>query len=343
MNIVAFLLCCALATNVYALPTDLQTFLRDQVELSEKDLQKLKQEGVLTKLLDPDKKPEVAVFGIMHVDVAADFFVDKYRDIETFMKSDRAVEVGTFTDPPGLSNLDALTLDSSDLQAIMECKVGDCNMKLPASVIERFRQEIDWSEPDCQKRATELIKQMLADYVRAYLIGGDAAMGQYDDQEYPLRLADEFHELLQESRYLYEYVPELHEYLEFYPRIKLPNVENFIYWSEKKYDKLRPIVSINHITIFRRSQGKIKTLIASKQIYASHYFEASLELAALVEEKDVADSSGFFLIYFNRSRIDTLRKSVPPGMKHTIRGEILNEVGQEMKLIKSRIEYLYRE
>jgi hypothetical protein len=50
-----------------------------------------------------------------------------------------------------------------------------------------------------------------------------------------------------------------------------------------------------------------RTLIASKQIYASHYFEASLELTALVEAKEPGENSGFFLLYLNRSRLDNFR------------------------------------
>jgi hypothetical protein len=184
---------------------------------------------------------------------------------------------------------------------------------------------------------------MLVDYVNAYLEGGSAAMGQYDDQKYALQMAVEFHELLQESEYLYEYVPELYNYLEAYPKVELPNVENFIYWSKREFDKLRPIVTINHVTVFRRSEGQAKTLIASKQIYANHYFEASFELTALVETTEVTENSGFYLLYLNRSRFDTLRKKGYPGMEQTIRSEILNKIDQELKGTKVQIEALYQE
>jgi len=343
MSVFVFSLWVAFSVKLLSSPPDLQTFLQDQIGLSQKDLQEMEQGKILTKRLDTEKESEVAIFGIMHLGVPVDFFIEKYRDIGTFMKADQVVGIGVFDNPPQLANLRSLTLDPGDILAIQECKVGDCHIKLPAAVIERFGREVDWSKPDSPDRATEMTRQMLLDYVKAYSIGGDAALGQYDDQEHPLRLADEFHELLHESRYLYEYVPEMHEYLESFPRAELPNAENVIYWSEKKYEKLRPILSLNHVTIFKRPQGDIKTLIASKQIYASHYFEASLEIAALVEENEVADGSGFYLLYLNRSRIDTLRKNVPLGMKHTIISEILNKVDQELKSTKTRIETLYQE
>lgn len=343
MNIVVFLLLQVFSANLQIVPPDLQTFLKNQVNFSQEDMQALEKRAVLTKQLDTGDRPEVAIFGVMHLEVPVDFFVDKYRDIETFMKSSQVVEIGRFHNPPHLNDLRGLSLDPKEVLAIKECEVGNCNMKLPASVIERFKKEVDWSMPDYQVRATELVKEMMVDYVSAYLVGGNAAMGQYDDQKYPLRVADEFHELLQESNYLYEYVPELYHYLEAYPQVQLPGLENIIYWSKTKFDKLRPIVSINHVTLLRRSEGKAKTLIGSRQIYANHYFEASFELTALVAEGGGNEKSSFFLLYFNRSRFDTLRKSAPSAMKRTIRRETLSKVDQEMKSMKAQIETLYHQ
>jgi hypothetical protein len=342
MIIPTILLLGALLTDVNAIPPELQSFLQERIEFSQKDIQALEQGKAVTKLLDTGKKPEVAVFGIMHLDVPVDFFVDRYRDIERFMRTTQVVEIAKFSSPPQVNDLRGLTLEPDELLAIKECKVGKCHMKLPASVIERLRREIDWSKPDCEERATSMVRDLLLDYVKAYHSGGSAAMGQYDDQKYPLRLADEFHELLQESDYLYEYVPEFYQYLEAYPQSELSGVEDFIYWSKKKYDKLRPLVSINHVTIYERPQGKGNSLIASKQIYANHYFEASFELTALVEASAVADSTGFYLVYFNRSRFDTLRKDGPPGIKGKIKGEVHKKVEQEMNATKAEIEALYQ-
>lgn len=343
MRVLVFLLWIVLTGTVHALSTDLETFLRSQIGFSQEDLHKLEQGKILTKLIDTDKKPEVAVFGIMHLDVPVDFFLDQYRDIDAFMSSSGVKEIGVFGNSAQLQDLKGFALEPSDALAIRECEVGDCDVKLPATVIARLRQEIDWSAPDCQERVEAQVMQMLVDYVMAYQIGGNESMGRYDDQKYPLRMVDEFHELLQESEYLYEFVPELHEYLQAYPRRRLENVEDFIYWSQTRFDRVRPILTLNHSTIFRRSHGKIKTLIASKQIYASHYFEASLELSALVEEAEGAGRPGFFLLYLNRSRFDTLRKTGPPGMRRTIRNEMLKKVEEEMKLTKAKTETRYQE
>ena len=43
--------------------------------------------------------------------------------------------------------------------------------------------------------------------------------------------------------------------------------------------------------------------IGSKQIYAMHYFDASLGLTLLVPDR-TASSSAIYVVYLNRSRID---------------------------------------
>jgi len=73
-------------------------------------------------------------------------------------------------------------------------------------------------------------------------------------------------------------------------------------WSKIKFG-LKPVVAINHITIYRRN-GDVgpQVLVASKQIYANHYFDAFLALTAFVSVPD----SGAYLVYENRSRADGL-------------------------------------
>jgi hypothetical protein len=83
-------------------------------------------------------------------------------------KSNAAIlEIGGFSKQPALADLQDLTLDPRDLQDLKACVVGDCDVKLSASMIERFRKEIDWAAPDYQLKATNLFKQMLLDYVRS--------------------------------------------------------------------------------------------------------------------------------------------------------------------------------
>ena len=48
-------------------------------------------------------------------------------------------------------------------------------------------------------------------------------------------------------------------------------------------------------------------VIATRQIYANHYFSATLELRTLIDDDDAAaEDDGFFLLYATRSRVTGL-------------------------------------
>jgi hypothetical protein len=125
--------------------------------------------------------------------------------------------------------------------------------------------------------------------------------------------------------------------------VPAPGAVSLISWSKRQYEKLRPIVCLNHVVWFPVSEGTIKNVIASKQLYASHYFEASLELTAVIADDEVAETAGMYVVYVNRSRLDALRRSAPPGMKDRMRHGLRDRVETEMTSMKSRLEALGQE
>ncbi len=65
------------------------------------------------------------------------------------------------------------------------------------------------------------------------------------------------------------------------------------------------MIAINHISIYKRdSDVGPQVLVASKQIYANHYFNAFLALTAFVNVPGA--TNGSYLVYENRSRADGL-------------------------------------
>jgi hypothetical protein len=61
------------------------------------------------------------------------------------------------------------------------------------------------------------------------------------------------------------------------------------------------------VTCPRKLAGRpsgVSHVIAIKQLYASHYFQATLELRFLVDDERRAARSGFYLLSITRSRID---------------------------------------
>ncbi len=317
------------------------TFLVKQLAFTPYELGSLEKGQIIVRLPKTAETREVAAFAIMRLDVPGDFFLDRVRDIINFKMSDNVLQIGKFSDPPRLEDLAGLTLDPVDIDAIRRCRVKACDVKMSSKFIERFRKEVNWSESNYRSRVTELMRQMLLEGVQAYLQGGNAALGAYNDKANELRLADEFRSLLQPASYMYEYVPEFQKYLEDFPHAHLDNVENFLYWSKEKFG-LKPVTTVTHITIYKRLHTNgLDVMIASKGIYASHYFEASLGLTGFIQSQH-SEPSRSFLIYINRSRADALRGLFAGLKRSLISGSLRDGAKKNMEMIKQKLETEYK-
>ena len=137
------------------------------------------------------------------------------------------LQIGRFSNPPTIEDLQTLTLENRDIEDLKSCTVGDCELKMSAAMIERVRNEVDWAAPDYRVQATLLFRQMLLDYVRDYLARGDAALMEYsDDRAQGVHLDEEQRSLLDASIYFNQFAPEFTKYLRNFPRPELAGVEN---------------------------------------------------------------------------------------------------------------------
>ena len=319
-------------------PQRLATFLRDRVALKETELADIQRGKAIAKVL-PSERQEVAVLGVILVNASADFFVERFRDIESYKKGTSVPVVKKFSDPPRIEDLDQLQIDKKDFDALKNCKIGSCDVKLSAETIERLQREIDWKAPEAFDRANDLARASLLEYVKRYLAGGNTALSVYNDKKEPMRIAEQFDEILKASPYIYDYEPEFYEYLRAYPAKRLDNVDDFIYWSKEKFG-LKPVISVTHVTIYRKL-GAGRTLISSKQIYASHYFEASLGLTAVIATSQIGAPS-FYLLYLNRSRSDALHGGFSGLARGQVKIRARSGMQKNIENIKLSIESLYR-
>ena len=320
---------------------DMGSFLRERIKLTNEEIGDLQRGMTISKVL-PSEKHEVAVFGIVLVNAPADFFVEHFRDIESYKKSTEVPIVKKFSDPPSILDLAQLEVDQQDFDALKNCKVGACDVKLPAQIIERLQKEVNWTSPDAPRQVNRLARSALLEYVKRYSAGGNAALSEYNDKKEPLRIAEQFDAILQASPYIYDYQPRFYEYLRAYPEKRLKNVENFIYWSKEKFG-LKPVISVTHVSIYRPEPGL--ALIASKQLYASHYFEASLGLtvARAAPQSPGASGPSFYLLYLNRSRSDALHGGFSGMVRGKVKDRSRNGAQKSLEKIKLSIERLWRE
>lgn len=330
----------ALPTFAQSMPDDLRSFLQQYVRLNDSEIGDAANGKVIAKVL-PSSNQEVAVFGISRIRARPDFFVEKFRDIETYKKSTNVPTVKKFSNPAILEDLKEFELDQKDLNSLKDCRVGNCGVKLPSAIIERVQKEINWASPNAARQANQFAREALLQYVKEYLAGGNAALSEYNDKEQPLRLAEEFDHILQASPYVYDKTPEFYEYLRQYPRQPLEGVENFIYWSKEKFG-LKPVISVTHVSNYRQPQIG-RTVIASKQIYGSHYFEASLGLTGLVEAVPSSTAQpAFYLLYVNRSRADALRGGFGGLARGSVKRHARDGMLENMAKMQQSIDQSYR-
>jgi hypothetical protein len=113
----------------------------------------------------------------------------------------------------------------------------------------------------------------------------------------------------------YNVLSESPQSLKTHPKPELQLIDNAIVWSKIK-SGLKPVIAFNHIMIFKREQSiGTQILIASKQIYANHYFDSSLALTAFLNVSGA--TPGSYLFYENQSRADGLDGPFS-GMKRSI-------------------------
>jgi hypothetical protein len=259
-------------------------------------------------------------------------FLEEFRDIARFKKSEGVIQIGRFSDPPTLDDLAGLTVTDEDLDA-QSCRVGDCGVRLPARELVRFRREIDWKTPGAKVRAGQLFKEMLFDHVRAYWLGEGQRIVQYDDDKRPIRPGDEFAGILGHSPFLGELVPALPGHLRNFPAGRAPGMEDFLYWSKERFG-IAPFITVTHMTIAQLPSGAL--VITSKDVYSSRYIDSSLGVTLA---SGLTHGRGFVLVYVNRSRASALRGGLSGLRKSMVEHRARAGMEENLRKVKTRLEH----
>lgn len=287
-------------------PSAVERVLIGAMGFSAADIPTLARGSAVIRSLDTPVRQEVAHVGVVYLDAAPDEFVALFRDIERFERGPGIPRIGRFGTPPRLEDLQALTLPAEDVEELSRCRPGDCQVKLSAEAMGRFRGGVDWSSPEAGRQADEIAREMILDLLRAYQAEGNAALGAYADDDEPLPVAAQFRALLASRDPLPAAIPDLFAYLDTYPRGLPDGADEFFYWTLVDFG-LKPTVRVNHVVIQPLADPAspgVAYAIATRQLYASHYFHTTLELRFLLERTDADGCVGTALVSVTRSRND---------------------------------------
>ena len=292
----------------------------------------------MVKALETEDNEEVAIIGVVWADAPIDYFVGWHKDIENFESGESTMAIKKISSPPRIEDFQTLSLPESDLDAIPKCRVGKCDVKVDEEALERLQSEVVWSAPDAYDQAIRLIREMAFQEVQTYLEGGDGTLGAYRDKKRPTFIDKEFDKLLASSPYLIEYIPEFHHYLDDFPEAELRGSEEFLYWSLVEFG-LKPLLRLNHVVFYSPEEGEnTSKVIASKMLYASHYFHTGLELKFTIRDSARPDAEGFYLISLNRSRSDGLTGFFGSIVRTAAQSAALKGLASALDSLKTQLE-----
>jgi hypothetical protein len=315
-----------------ALPPALDSFLAEEAQTSPAEREALLAGNPLVKLLDADPVKEVAVLGAIWVNVPSASYVQQVRNIEEFERGAAFRVTKRISEPPRAEDFAALTISDEDFADLKDCKLGDCALKLGADALQTLRTEVDWRKPTARADANAVFRRLALQYVNGYREGGNARLAVYRDKDRPTFVANEFRSMIERLPRLGAELPDLTRYLLEYPKARLANSADFLYWQETQFG-LKPTVRISHLVIQEHPDG---TVLASKMLYSSHYFWTALELRVLL--RDPARGPGFWLVTVNRSRSDGLSGFTGRVIRGRVRSEVEDGTRTALTATKTRLE-----
>lgn len=257
----------------------------------------------VAKVLSWGGPSEVFVFGAVHIDGSPATYLKDARDVGRLAGLPGYLGIGELPASATGADLNALTLDGDDLKALRTCREGSCDVQLPTASIQAFQSGVNWSQPDAAGQANGLARGMVLELIREYRRGGNTALGVYRDKEHPARVVDQFETMVGRSSALPNVLPELRRYLLQYPDADLAGADSFFYWEKVDFG-LKPTIRVNHGVIYHPS-GDV-SVVAVKQLYASHYFHTALDVSVCVSDTPRPGRDGFYLLTLKSSEQDGL-------------------------------------
>ena len=282
------------------LPPRLEAYVTATAKLSTGERRKLALGGPVTRLLATDVSAETAVFGAVWIRAPIERYLEALKDIENFERGGGFKITKRISSPPSLADFAALRLPAEDVDDLRGCRVGDCSLKLGEEALKRFQSGINWKSPSARADAEASMRELALDYVNGYLEGGNERLAVYRDRARPTFVAREFRDMIDRMPELTAYMPDMRRYLLQFPKATLPGLSSFLYWQETEFG-LKPTIRISHVVI---REGPDDATVASKMLYATHYFWTGLELRALL--RDASRGPGFWFVTVSRSRSDGL-------------------------------------
>jgi hypothetical protein len=298
-----------------AFPPRFEQYLSTVVRPNARERSRLLAGEPVTKLLDTGDVSEIGVFGAVWIHTAPERYLEAVSDIETFERGGGFQVTKRLSEPPRLDDFAALALSPGDMRDLRNCRVGACKLKLDRASLEALHARVDFASPTATRDAESVMRDRLFRTVTAYRTTGNTELPVYEDDSPPLAVATEFDAMVARMPEFTDWLANPQPYFHASPTAPL-GVLDFLYWQEVAFG-LKPTLRMSHVVSYDGPSG---TVVASKMIYANHYFRSALEMRVLVT--DPTRGPGFWFVMINRTRLDGLTGLVGFLVRGHVRGEV---------------------
>lgn len=296
-------------------------------------------EPVVRELPSADRD-EVALVGLVTVDAPRAFYTSLGLTSNALVSPPTRTQLGAFSAAAVGSDLDAFSLSRGDLRDLRDCRPLHCALKLPSGAMAALSQAASGGAADAQ-RADSAMRDWIAGVVRAYASIGDSALPVYDDTRMDERSRDGAVRLLSQDSAVLGPVPQLASYLAGPPGDTVAGVATRIYWSIDRPPGLVPILSATQLSTYTSPDPDAPSYVVSKQIYANHYFDARLDVAALTDGPAASPST--FVLFVRRVRFDHLASGGLFDLRGRVVRKLRDALRDELARTKELVEQAYRE
>jgi hypothetical protein len=326
-----------------SLPPLLAQFLRQTIALDAKQMSAVDAGHPVGKALDTPDHNEVALFGIVRIDVPRSFYVNAAADFPASLGSASRTRYGLLSDPASASDVAAVSVPHRDVDELAHCAAGSCKVKLPSGGITAIRAAIAANPESADSVVNAVVRARMVAYVNAYRADGDSALVQYADASRHDDAAQVFAGVLSRSPYMYRYAPSLERYLKDYPRDRPAGAHDVVFWAEDDLAGLRPTLTVRQEFIYAPPELAGCTLIVTKLLYASHYLDGDLDLTAVVDQERgaTADTAGIYLVRLERMHFDNLPNGGLFHVRRRVIGQLLHRSEDRLRDAKARSEQAF--
>ena len=309
-------------------------FFAPSVRVTTSDRTRLDSGEVIARVLPADDG-HIAFFAATRLRARPDALIEWTRAIDHLKRGPMVLGVGRFSDGIADDDLDALTLEKREIEALRGCRVGSCALKLAASEISGLQDALRAAGPDWRNAAEREFRRILVARVRLHRDRGLLALPPYAGDGGRMSVGEAFSAITARSPYLRLGYPQVINSLLMPPRAPDRDHEAFYYWSRERYGAGKTVVTITYVQLLRSEQRAPQALTVSTVLYASHYIDGALGVSAVV-----CDEAGTscYLTYLNRTRVDLLGGLFGAFKRAVIEGRIESDGPGLIRGVTRRLE-----